>query len=102
MDNLHAVITAWLNGSKVHWVGVGTSRSARGGGGRRGSAKHFQRSDGLDTGLYKTYLYLFITVAISNKFVTSVVVCTSHEQFYEHVSIAVNQISLSTLAISFR
>ena len=39
-------------------VGVGMNRSAREG----KSVKRFERSDGLDTVLYKNYLYPFFTI----------------------------------------
>ena len=48
MNRLHAVIAVWLNASQRSLVGVGMNRS-----GRRRSVKCFERSNGLDTSLYK-------------------------------------------------
>ena len=48
MDCFRTVIAAWLNASRRTNVGVGMNRSVRG-----ASVKHFERSIGLDTALYK-------------------------------------------------
>ena len=48
----HNLLHGW-NASKRSRVGVGMNRSARG-----GSVKRFERSNGLDTVLYKNYLFL--------------------------------------------
>ena len=51
MNSLCALIQVWLNASQRSRVGTGMNRSAMG-----GKVKGFERSNELDTALYKTYL----------------------------------------------
>ena len=56
---LRASLLHGYNVSRRSRVGVGMNRSARG-----WSVKRFERSNWLDTGLHKTYLYLFFIFSV--------------------------------------
>ena len=58
MNSPHRLIAAWLSASQRSQVGVGMNRSAR-----IGSVKRFERSNRLDTVLYKNITLPFSRIA---------------------------------------